>query len=88
MFENIRSLDPIYRVFIEACIVGLLVMLVGVIGSKIVKPFFGVSLPEICKSWNKKHVMEASLFVTGFLLHIILEITGINKDYAVYRAAF
>jgi len=32
--------------------------------------------------------MEASLFMTGFLLHIILEITGINRDYAVYRAGF
>jgi len=88
MFENIRSLNPIHRVFIEACVMGLLVMLVGVIGSKIVKPYFGVSLPEICKSWNKKYVMEASLFTTGFLLHIILEITGINKEYALYRVAF
>jgi cation transporter-like permease len=88
MFEDIRSLDPLHRIFIEACIVGLLVMLVGSVASKLVKPYFGITLPEICKSWNKKYVMEVSLFMTGFLLHVLLEWTGINKQYAVYRGAF
>lgn len=88
MFENLRTIDPIHRVFIEACVAGLLVMLVGSIASKLVRPYFKISLPEICKSWNKKNIMEISLFMTGFLLHVILELTGLNKQYAVYRAAF
>jgi hypothetical protein len=30
--------------------------------------------------------MEVSLVATGFLLHIFLEFTGMNKTYALYRA--
>jgi len=87
MFDYLKTVDPIHRVFIEACTLGLLVMLVGVIASRLVKPYFSVSLPEICKTWNKKYVMEATLFGTGFLLHIILEFTRINKEYALYRSS-
>jgi hypothetical protein len=85
MLDDLKSLDPVVRVFIEACIMGLLVMLVGIISGRFVKPYFKVSLPEICKKWNKKNVMEVSLFMTGFILHILLEITGINKQYASYK---
>jgi hypothetical protein len=85
MLAELKSLDPFPRVFIEACIVGLLVMLIGSIVSKLLKPYFKVTLPEICKKWNKKHIMEVSLFMTGFVLHIILEVTGINKEYAAYK---
>ena len=38
-------------------------------------------LPEICRSWNKYHVMEKTLFLTGFLIHIISQLTGINHWY-------
>ena len=74
------------RVIKEATFVGILTALIGYVASALVKPYFNVDLPEICKSWNKKYLMEASLFATGFLLHIFLEFTGMNKTYAVYRA--
>ena len=74
------------RVLKEATFVGILTALIGYVASALVKPYFKVDLPEICKSWNKKYLMEASLFATGFLLHIFLEFTGMNKTYAVYRA--
>lgn len=74
------------RVIKEATFVGILTALIGYVASAIVKPYFKVDLPEICKSWNKKYLMEMSLFVTGFLLHIFLEFTGMNKTYALYRA--
>jgi hypothetical protein len=74
------------RVIKEAVFVGILTALIGYVASALVKPYFNVDLPEICKSWNKKYLMEASLFATGFLLHIFLEFTGMNKTYAVYRA--
>jgi hypothetical protein len=74
------------RVIKEAVFVGILTALIGYVASALVKPYFKVDLPEICKSWNKKYLMEASLFATGFLLHIFLEFTGMNKTYAVYRA--
>ena len=74
------------RIFKEATFVGIAVVVVGYIVSMILKPYFGVSLPDICKTWNKKHVMEISLFMTGFVLYIIMEKTGINKKYATYRS--
>jgi hypothetical protein len=74
------------RVIKEATFVGILTALIGYVASALVKPYFNVDLPEICKSWNKKYLMEASLFATGFLLHIFLEFTGMNKTYALYRA--
>ncbi len=74
------------RVIKEATFVGILTALIGYVASALVKPYFKVDLPEICKSWNKKHLMEISLFATGFLLHIFLEFTGLNKTYALYRA--
>ena len=74
------------RVIKEATFVGILTALIGYVASALVKPYFKVDLPEICKSWNKKHLMEISLFATGFLLHIFLEFTGMNKTYALYRA--
>lgn len=74
------------RVIKEASFVGLLTVVAGYISSFIIRPYFKVDLPEICKEWNKNHLMEASLFATGFLLHLLLEITGLNKSYAIYRA--
>ena len=74
------------RVLKEATFVGLLTVFAGYIASVIIKPYFKVDLPEVCKSWNKNNLMEASLFVTGFLLHLFLEFTGMNKSYAMYRA--
>jgi hypothetical protein len=83
-FTNERN--NTFRVIKEATFVGILTALIGYIASALVKPYFKVDLPEICKSWNKKYLMEMSLFSTGFLLHIFLEFTGMNKTYAVYRA--
>ena len=73
------------RVLKEATFVGLLTVFAGYVASMLIKPYFKVDLPEICKSWNKEHIMEASLFVAGFLLHLFLEFTGLNKSYAMYR---
>ena len=83
-FSNERN--NTLRVLKEATFVGLLTALIGYVASALVKPYFKIDLPEICKSWNKKYLMEASLFATGFLLHLFLEFTGLNKSYAMYRA--
>lgn len=74
------------RVFKEAVVVGLLVLVAAYLVKYIVKPYFKVDLPEICERWNEKYVFEVSMFLTGFVLHIILEITGVNKSYALYKS--
>ncbi len=75
-----------FRVIKEGIAVGLTTILAGYFASRLIKPYFGVTLPDICKGWNQKHVMEWSLFLTGFLVHVVLEITGANKTYATYRS--
>lgn len=40
-------------------------------------PLFKVDLPEVCGEWNKNHVMEVSLFATGFFS--FLAFTGIQN---------
>ncbi len=73
------------RIFKEACFMGLMLVLFGYLSSIIVKPFLHVSLPDVCKGWNRYYVMEISLFTAGFMLHIFLEWIGANKRYAEYR---
>ena len=55
----------------QAIVVGILAILFGWLASMLVRPFFKVSLPEICKRWNKHHVMEVTLFFTGFIGYLI-----------------
>ena len=83
-FSNERN--NTLRVIKEAAFVGILTVLIGYVASSLLRPYFKIDLPEICKSWNKNHLMEASLFATGFLLHLFLEFTGMNKSYAMYRS--
>ena len=75
-----------WRVFKEAVATGFMVLITAYIIKGIVKPYFKVDLPEICKKWNAKNVFEVSMFLTGFFLHIFLEVMGVNKSYAMYRS--
>ena len=60
---------------IEAVAVGILVVIIGTVVTKV---FFNNGSS---KDWNKNHVMEISLFFTGFIIHILCEVIGINKWY-------
>jgi len=80
-------MNKIKKLVKEAFFVGLLVLGMGTVVSKIVGSTLSVPLPTACKSWNKYHVMEISLFLTGVLAHIFCEVTGINKWYCKHGAA-
>jgi len=75
------------NVFIEAIIVGLVVIVLGYIIGLITEPFLGVALPDACNSWNKKYVMEINLFLIGFTAHLLFEYLGANKWYCRYGNA-
>lgn len=61
----------------EAVVVGLACVLLGsAIGAAI-----GPVLAGPPGDWNRHHVMEASLFATGVLAHMIFEATGANRWY-------
>lgn len=65
----------------EAIVVGIATLIVGSLVGFIIGKLFSTNLPSICKTWNKNHIMEICLFLTGFLLHLICEFSGINKWY-------
>lgn len=74
---------PVTLVLFEALIIGLFVVLFGHLTSFLLKIFeSGPMLPEICKDWNRYYIMERTLFLVGFLLHLTFEYAGINKEYA------
>ena len=49
--------------------------------------FMSVDLPKGCREWNKNHIMEISLFLTGFIAHIIFELFGLNNWYCKHGRA-
>ena len=75
--ENKMNITTLY--LREAVYAGILAIVFGWIASFIVRPFFKVSLPEICKEWNKKRVMEVSLFVAGFLGWLTVRCTNVVR---------
>ncbi len=69
------------QVLVEAIIVGLATVLVGVAVQELLKrTTLKVKCPHQC-DWNKNYIREFGLFLTGFILHIAFEITGGNSWY-------
>lgn len=58
---------------IQSVLVGIITMVVGSFVAKLFKP---IELPEVCKSWNKFHIMEWSFFVTGVVMHLLPDATS------------
>ena len=69
------------KLLIEAVVVGVMTVVFGTLVGYIVGKMFSMDLPQVCKKWNKNHVMEISLFFTGVLIHLACEFTGLNKWY-------
>ena len=69
------------KILVECICVGLLVVIFGILVSFLISPLLKVDLPPKCKEWNKNHVMEITLFLTGVTIHLFCEFTGINKWY-------
>ncbi len=65
----------------EAVAVGIITVIFGNIIGILVGQFLKVSLREICSTWNKFYTIEISLFLTGVLIHLFCEVSGINKWY-------
>jgi hypothetical protein len=71
--ENILSI----KTFLEAVVIGLITFIIGKIAFNI----------TINKSNNKDeehkvpYGLDLTFFVTGFLLHLFIEIIGLNKWY-------
>jgi hypothetical protein len=69
------------QLIVEAIIVGLASVLVGVcVQELLTRTTLKVQCETPC-DWNKNYIKEISLFLTGFMLHILFEILGANKWY-------
>lgn len=70
------------QVLIEAIVVGISTVIMGTIVGFVVGQIVQQSGNNIdSKDWNKYYVMEIALFFTGFFLHIVYEILGLNAWY-------
>uniref|UniRef100_A0A6C0I6Q6 Uncharacterized protein n=1 Tax=viral metagenome TaxID=1070528 RepID=A0A6C0I6Q6_9ZZZZ len=75
------------QLIIEATIVGLATILVGVCVQELLKK---TTLKVQCETpcdWNKNYIKEISLFITGFMLHVLFEIMGANSWYVKHGSA-
>ena len=68
------------RLLIEAVIVGIITVVVGYIVIWILSNF-NKDAKDINKEWNKNHIMELVLFLTGVCIHLLCEVSGINSWY-------
>lgn len=69
------------KLLIEAFIVGIATVVIGTIVGFIIGRSISVDLPKLCKEWNKNHIMEIALFLTGACVHLLCEASGINSWY-------
>lgn len=75
------------QLIVEATIVGLATVLVGVCVQELLKrTSLKVQCPSPC-DWNKNYIRELGLFLTGFMLHILFEILGAHSWYVKHGSA-
>lgn len=75
------------QILIEAIIVGLCTVLVGVCVQELLKvTTLKVKCEKSC-DWNKNNIREIGLFLTGFTMHILFEILGANSWYVKHGSA-
>jgi hypothetical protein len=70
---------------VEAVSVGIILVLMGVATKETMKLLVDLKPPGYpsaqCSNWNKYYAMEISLFVTGVLSHLMIEMLGLNHWY-------
>jgi hypothetical protein len=71
------------KLLLEAFVFGVLTVLVGLAVKYAVGHvnFFKVDRPEGCSGWdwNKHYVLEGSLFLTGFCMHLVSQLVGVDR---------
>ena len=63
----------------KSIVSGVGVLICGTVIGYIIGKYFSMNLPPVCNNWNKNHIMEISLFLSGVVLYMVYELTGVNK---------
>jgi hypothetical protein len=75
-------MDDNLRIIIEAMFVGIITVIIGHLSRYLLNLYYNVEEKvSIYEDWNKNYIMEKKLYITGFLTHIICQISGINQWY-------
>ena len=61
------------QLLIQGIIKGIIIVIFGSLIGFIITLVIINDLPDECKNWNKFYLMEISLFLSGFSMHIFLE---------------
>jgi xanthine/uracil permease len=71
------------QLILEAIVVGIVITVIGYLVSLVIQLVMDRMGVKRSKNtdWNKYHVMEIALFLTGFIAHLLFEIVGLNKWY-------
>ena len=81
-------MNIILGIIIEAIFVGIITVIIGYMSKYILDKLYNMEEKiNIYESWNKNYIMEQNLFLTGFLIHIICQISGINTWYCKHGIA-
>lgn len=69
-----------FYLFIEAFVVGLATMLLYIV---LEAWTIHIPIPALARLplWRRRFLITITLFLTGFLLHLLSEFSGINKWY-------
>ena len=69
-------------IIIEAMFVGIITIIIGHLSRYLLNLYYNIEEKvSIYEDWNKNYIMEKKLYITGFLTHIICQISGINQWY-------
>lgn len=60
------------KIIIGAIVLGILTIILGYLSGYIIHITHKSEIPVECTNWNKNHVMEKSLFITGIMLYFVI----------------
>ncbi len=60
-----------YKPVVGALVFAVVTVLVGALVGFVLKTLKPVEIPAECRNWNKHHIMEITLFITGAIVWLI-----------------
>lgn len=67
------------RFLTELVVVGFLTVLFGYVVMYLMKMMHGVEVYAACNILSENYVMEKTLFLTGVVMYLVLEVVGVNR---------